>query len=62
LATANPDAYISDVAQTLNNLALLHNNTNRYEQAEQDFQEALEIRRKLATVNPTPTHSILPRR
>jgi tetratricopeptide (TPR) repeat protein len=51
-ATANPDAFLPDVAMTLNNLATLHSVLNRFEMAEKEYKEALEIRRKLAEANP----------
>jgi tetratricopeptide (TPR) repeat protein len=42
----------SEVADTLNNLAILYQDTNRYEPAEKHYLEALEIYRKLAQANP----------
>ena len=51
-ATANPDTFLPDVAMTLNNLANLHSNLNRFEMAEDEYKEALEIYRKLAEANP----------
>jgi tetratricopeptide (TPR) repeat protein len=41
-----------NVAMTLNNLAFLYSNTNRYEPAEKYYLEALELYRKLAQANP----------
>ncbi|MDR0829302.1 MAG: tetratricopeptide repeat protein, partial [Prevotellaceae bacterium] len=38
--------------RTLNNLAILHYNTNALSQAENEYNEALEIRRTLANTNP----------
>ena len=52
LAETNPDAYLPDVAMTLNNLALLYSGTQRMREAEQAYGEALAIRRKLAAINP----------
>ncbi len=57
LAAANPQAYEPDVAMTLNNLALLcsniwYSNTQRLEESEAMYKEALEIRRRLAAANP----------
>ncbi|MCL2848387.1 MAG: tetratricopeptide repeat protein, partial [Firmicutes bacterium] len=52
LAKANPDAYLPDVAGTLNNLGGLQGTTNKHDDAEASFNEALEIRRNLAKVNP----------
>jgi tetratricopeptide (TPR) repeat protein len=40
------------VATTLNNLAVLHSNKNEIVIAEQEYQEALQIRRELAVENP----------
>ena len=51
-ATANPGAFLPNVAGTLNNLAVLHSNLNRFEMAEKEYKEALEIRRKLAEAIP----------
>ena len=48
----NPQAYDSDVAQTLNNLAVLYKNTKRFSESELMYKEALEIRRRLAQSNP----------
>ena len=52
LAKDNPNAYLPNVANTLNNLAILHRNLNQYPAAEKEYNEALEIRRKLAKDNP----------
>ena len=52
LEEEHPGKFIDDVAQTLNNLAILHYNTNRYDEAEKEYGEALEIRRELAKKNP----------
>ena len=51
-ANNNPDAYMGKVAQTLNNLASLHSDLNRPEEAESEYKEALEIYRGLAKDNP----------
>ena len=48
----NPQTYLPDVATTLNNLANLQRAKNEYGKAQQSFEEALGIRRKLAEVNP----------
>ena len=52
LAAVNPDTYNSDVAMTLNNLGILHSDTNKYEKAEKEYEEALQLHRELAAVNP----------
>ena len=44
--------YKPDVARTLNNLALLYSNTQRLEESEAMYLEALEIRRELAEKDP----------
>jgi len=41
-----------EVASTLNDLAILHQITNRYEAAEKEYIEALQIYRELASANP----------
>jgi tetratricopeptide (TPR) repeat protein len=52
LAKANPQAYLPNVAATLNNLAVLYRATQRLHESEQAFQEALDTYRQLATANP----------
>ena len=52
MAEKNPQAYLPDVAATLNNLANLHRNRNEHEPAEAKYTEALEIRQELAEKNP----------
>ena len=52
LARANPDAYLPDVAMTLNNLAILYSANNRMDDAEKAYDEALDLYRKLARANP----------
>ncbi len=52
LAAASPEAYEPDVAITLNNLAILQKNLQRYTEAEANYTEALEIRRRLAAASP----------
>ena len=52
LAEVNPEAYLPDVAMTLNNLALLQSDLHQYDKAEENYTEALNIRRDLANVNP----------
>ncbi|MBR4146747.1 MAG: tetratricopeptide repeat protein [Bacteroidales bacterium] len=44
--------YEPDVARTLNNLALLYSNTQRFSESETMYLEALEIRRRLAEKDP----------
>ena len=52
LAKASPEAYLPDVAQTLNNLGNLHSATSKHGNAEKEYGEALEIRRQLAKASP----------
>ena len=52
LAENNPLAYIGDVAITLNNLATLHKNLNHHKEAEENYEEALNMYRKLSNINP----------
>ena len=52
LADVSPEAYLPDVAMTLNNLGILHKNTGKHGDAEKEYGEALEIRRKLAESSP----------
>jgi len=46
------DLHPSNRADTLNNLANLHKNRNEYDAAEQEYTEALGIRRELAAADP----------
>ena len=52
LAESAPEAYLPDVAMTLNNLGNLHRNIGKHGDAEKEYGEALEIRRKLAASTP----------
>ena len=52
LNEVNPEAYLPDVATTLNNLALLQSDLHQYDKAEENYTEALRIYRDLAEVNP----------
>jgi tetratricopeptide (TPR) repeat protein len=52
LAQANPQAYLPDVAMTLNNLGNLYRDTQRLQEGEQAYREALDTYRKLAQANP----------
>ena len=52
LAEKNPEAFDSDVADTLNSLGLLHNDLHNYLQAETELTESLKIRFRLAKKNP----------
>ena len=52
LADSNSDAHSSDVAETLNNLAALESDLDRYDEAEKNYLEALRIYRLLAASNP----------
>ncbi len=59
LARENPQVYHSDLATTLNNLALLHDRINEKGKAEAEYEEALAINRELARENPQVYHSDL---
>ena len=48
----NPQAYEPDLASTLNNLAALYDDIQRFDESEAMYKEALEIRRRLAKSNP----------
>ena len=48
LAETNRDAYIGDVAMTLENIALLRKTTDRKAEAKKTAEEALEIYKELA--------------
>jgi len=50
-AAVNPKNYLPRVAQTLNNLAILHKSNNRLSDASREYEEALRIRRALAEEN-----------
>ena len=52
LSEQNPEAYMPNIATTLNNLGILLKNTNELEQARTYYEEALEIRRELSEQNP----------
>jgi tetratricopeptide (TPR) repeat protein len=52
LAQANADAYLPDVATTLNNLANIYRPMRRVKEAEQSFEDAIAILRDLASTNP----------
>jgi tetratricopeptide (TPR) repeat protein len=52
LAVGNPKNYLHRVAQTLNNLAILHKSNNKFSDALREYEEALKIRRELAAENP----------
>jgi hypothetical protein len=45
LAKTNPDAYLSEMAMTLNSLGLLYSDNNAHTKAQNAYEEALEIRR-----------------
>ena len=51
LAKNDHDTFISDVADTLNGLAVLHRENNSHKEAEKEYEEALEIFRELAKKN-----------
>ena len=52
LAQKNPEAYLPDVAMTLNNLGILDRGQGRMEEARQEFAEALQTYSELAQKNP----------
>ncbi|HAI11105.1 MAG TPA: hypothetical protein DCM28_05330, partial [Phycisphaerales bacterium] len=52
LADANPDAFLPDLAMSLNNLAIQLSELGRRQEALENVQKAVEIRRKLAEANP----------
>ena len=52
LAQDNPRTYEPDMAQTLNNLAIVYRETQRFKESEAMYLEALGIRRRLAILNP----------
>ena len=52
LAKKNPEKYLPDVAETLNNLGVLLANIGELKQAQTCFEEILQIFQKLAKKNP----------
>ena len=52
LAQQNPEAYLPEVATSLNNLGVLLSDTNDLKKAQDYYEEALQIRRELAQQNP----------
>ena len=52
LAQQNPEAYLPEVATSLNNLGVLLSDTNDLKKAQDYYEEALQIRRELAKHNP----------
>jgi tetratricopeptide (TPR) repeat protein len=55
LAETNPEAYLPNLAKTLNNLANLHSELHKlcgYVEAEKEYEKALEIYREFATSSP----------
>ena len=52
LGKSTPEAYLPDVAATLNNLGNLHSVTGKHGDAEKEYGEALEKYRKLAESTP----------
>jgi tetratricopeptide (TPR) repeat protein len=52
LAEAEPKTFLPKVAMTLNNLAVLHYQTQEYGPALKEYEEALKIRRSLAEAEP----------
>ena len=52
LAEVNPQAYLPNVATTLNNLAALYYTRDEFSLAQPAYEEALQMYRQLAEVNP----------
>jgi len=52
LAKAKPEAYLPEVAATLNNLAVLYSATHRQKEAAEAYSEALQTYRALAKAKP----------
>ncbi len=52
LAEANPQAFLPDLASSLNNLGIRLSDLDRREEALASSEEAVDIRRKLAEANP----------
>src|SRR4029077_19675661 len=52
LAQKEPETYLPEVAQTLNNLGIVDSAQNRAEEARKAFEEALKIYRELEQQNP----------
>jgi tetratricopeptide (TPR) repeat protein len=51
-AQKNPEAYLPDVATTLNDLGVLDRDQKRMEEARKELDETLQIRRELVQKNP----------
>jgi tetratricopeptide (TPR) repeat protein len=52
LSSLNPDIYLPNVALTLNSLASIHGNLNRFAETEKEYTESLDIFQNLYKVNP----------
>jgi tetratricopeptide (TPR) repeat protein len=52
LATKNPEAYLPDLATTLNNLGVLNSDENLPDMAREHYEQALQTYRELAAQNP----------
>ncbi len=52
MAEKNPDAFLPDLAMTLNNLGIYYSANQKMPQAEAAYNEALKIYRQLAEKNP----------
>jgi tetratricopeptide (TPR) repeat protein len=50
LAKTNPDAYLSEMAMTLNSLGIVYRVNNAHTKAQSAYEEALEIYRTLAVL------------
>ena len=51
-SNANPQVYEPNLATSYNNLANLYSDTQRFNEAEQMYKSAIEIRKRLAAANP----------
>lgn len=59
LIVSNSPKYRRNLAQTLNNLAILYKDCNDFEKAEQEYLNSLEIIQMLSKENPNAYHSDL---
>ena len=52
MSKQNPESYLPDLADSLNNLGILLQDTNELEQARACYEEVLEIHREMSKHNP----------